>query len=287
MSPSTRGVLLVVFSAASWGCWSLCFRPTGLPGTVTAPIMLAALAVLTLPLYRFDPPPRWSRRAVMLLLGYAVCDAVNAGTFFSAMTVGTVAVAVLTHSLGPVIVAVVAPLAGERPSPVAAPAALVALGGIALVLEPWREASGDVWLGALLGTASAIGYAGNVLLSKKLADDIGTARTLGMHAAISALLLLPLGGAAFLDIETGDLLPLAIAVTVPGVLAGLAFLRALSDIGPARAAVLALLEPLVACVVGWVAFGEHLGPLAIVGGALVIGAAAWVALPRAVAPAPA
>jgi drug/metabolite transporter (DMT)-like permease len=59
------------------------------------------------------------------------------------------------------------------------------------------------------------------------------------------------------------------------------FVRALTVIGSARAAVLALLEPLVACVVGAVAFGERLGALGLAGGGLVLVAAAWVATDRA------
>lgn len=282
MKPETRGALRVVFAAASWGCWSLCFRPTELPGSVTAPIMLGGIALLSLPLFRGDPPPRWSRRTVAVLALYAVCDAINAGTFFSAMQVGTVAVAVLTHSLGPVLVALLAPLVTGHRTRGALPAALVAVVGIALVLEPWRPdaLAGSPGLGAALGLASAFGYAGGVLTSSKLAPEIGAARTLGIHAVLSALLLLPFAGERLLEVEARDLPYLAVAIVVPGVLAGMAFVRALGEIGSARAAVLALLEPLVACVVGWLAFGERLGALAALGGALVLGAAAYVGSAR-------
>lgn len=279
MSPRTRGALAVVFAAASWGCWSLLLRPTGLPGSVTAPIMLGGIALLSVPLWREDPRPRWTGRAVLILVAYALSDALNAGTFFSAMQVGTVAVAVLTHSLGPVLVALAAPVVTGVRTRGAVPAAVVALVGIALVIEPWRPdaLSGSPGLGAALGLASAVGYAGGVLTAGKLAPVIGPARTLGMHAALSALVLLPFALPHVAEVEARDLVPLLLAILVPGLLAGMAFVRALGAIGTARAAVIALLEPLVACVVGWLVFGEHLGVTAAIGGALVLGAAAYVA----------
>jgi len=44
------------------------------------------------------------------------------------------------------------------------------------------------------------------------------------------------------------------------------------------AAALTYLEPVTAALVGWVLFGERLGPAGLVGGALVLAAGVWVAL---------
>ncbi len=289
--PSARevrvGSLLVVFAATCWGTWSLWFRPTELPGSVTAPVVFLSAVLGSLPLMWREHATRtrpivWSRRVVGMLALYALFDALNAATFFSAMNVTTVAVAVLTHDLAPVLVALLAPRIDGTKVPGAHLAALVALAGVALLLEPWRPDAfgGDIVLGASLGLVSAVAYAANVFLGRKLTLEIGTATTLGVHALGALLLLLPLAGSGLFAIEVRDLPYLAIAGLFPGVLAGLAFLRGAALIGSARAAILAFLEPVVACIVGFLAFGERLSVWSLLGGLLVLAAGLLVSWPR-------
>lgn len=278
------GVLAVLLAAASWGSWSVFLRPTGLPGTVTAPILLFGVFLASLPLIPRDPAkPTWSRAAVLWLLAYAACNATNVMTFFSAMSTTSVAVAVLTHSVAPVLVAVAAPFVDRTRAPRAVPAALLALSGLVLVLAPWRPEArtGDVMLGAALGLTSAVAYATCVFMLGRVVAHVGAVRAMGYHSAVAALLVLPFAGADLLDVEARDLVPLAAAVVLPGVIAGLAFVHGLRLLGAARTAVLALFEPVVACTIGWAVFGEPLGALAIVGGLMVVGAGALVAGERA------
>lgn len=278
----TRASLYVVLAATLWGSWSLFLRPTGLSGAVTAPILLGGVAVLTMPLAARElraRPVAWTRGIAAALLAYSAFDAINVGTFFRAMVITTVPIAVLTHSVAPVLVALLSPVVEGTRSRRAIQASLVALLGLVLVLEPWRGASLDasLLLGAGLGLASALGYAGSVFAARRLGSAVGPATALSSHALLSAALLLPLATSELDQVELVDLGWMGLAILLPGVLAGFAFLRALTVIGSARAAVLALLEPLVACVVGFVAFGERLGALGVIGGALVLGAAAYVA----------
>jgi drug/metabolite transporter (DMT)-like permease len=282
--PSPRsqlsGILGVLLAAASWGSWSLFLRPTGLPGSVTAPILLLGVFLVSLPLVSRDPTkPTWDRASVALLFAYAASNATNVAAFFSAMSTTSVAVAVLTHSVAPVLVAALAPIVDGTRAPRALPAAFLALAGLVLVLEPWRPEArtGDVALGAMLGLLSAVGYATCVFMLSRLALRIGAVRAMGYHSGIAAVLLLPLALGHLGEIEARDALPLGAAIVLPGVVAGLAFTHGLRVLGSARAAVLALFEPVVACTIGWAVLGEPLGPLAIVGGAMVVGAGALVA----------
>jgi drug/metabolite transporter (DMT)-like permease len=280
------GVAGVLLAAASWGSWSLLLRPTGLPGTVTAPILLFGVFLVSLPLTLRDPiAPAWDRTSIALLLAYAVTNATNVVTFFSAMSTTSVAVAVLTHSIAPVLVAVAAPFVDRTRSPRAIPAALLALTGLVLVLAPWRPEArtGNVALGAVLGLVSALAYATTVFLLGRLVPRIGAVRAMGYHSGIAAILVLPFAGHAITDVELRDVLPMTIAIAFPGVFAGLAFVHGLRVLGAARTAVLALLEPVVACTIGWAVFGERLGGLAVVGGAMVIVSAALVSSERATA----
>jgi drug/metabolite transporter, DME family len=286
---SSTGTVLVLFSATLWGTWSLWFRPTELSGRTTAPFVFACIALSSVPLVvrehaRCTSPIRWTRRVLAMLAAFTVFDALNAATFFHAMTVTTVAVAVLTHDLAPVIVALLAPRIDGVKVPGSGFAAALALGGVALLLEPWREGAlgGDVLLGAGLGLVSAVAYAGNVFLGRKLTLELGTATTLGVHAFGAFLLLLPLAGSELSAIETRDLPYLAFAGLVPGALAGLAFLRGSTLIGSARAAILAFVEPVVACAVGFLAFGESFSLWSLAGGSLVLAAGLLVSWPRRV-----
>jgi len=313
------GTALILAAAISWGTWSLWLRPTGLPSEVTTPILFLAMALGAWPLMLRERAPRWSKRAVLLLIAFGVSDAINVGTFFAAMSVTTVAIAVLTHYAAPVIVALLAPRIDGVHVPHAKLAALLALAGLTIVLQPWRGLEGsavdpadviarsagstadviarsagstadviarsagstaDVLLGATLGLVSACAYASNVFLARRLTEDLGASRTLGLHSVIAALLLLPLAGSHLVEIELGDVPYLAIGCVGPGLLAGLAFLRALTLIGAARASILAFVEPLVACLVGWLAWDEPLGWSVVVGGALVIAAGVLVVGPR-------
>lgn len=275
-------LLSVVLAACMWGCWSLLLRPTGLSGAVTAPILLAGVALTSAPMALREVrsrPIRWSRPIVTALVLYAVADAVNVGTFFRAMVTTSVAVAVLTHSVAPVLVALLAPAIEGTKSKRAPAAALMAMAGLVLVLEPWRgtEVDASLVLGALLGLASAVGYATTVFAARRLSVSTGPATALCAHSVLASLLLLPLALPELDAIEAGDWVYLGLAILLPGTLAGVLFIRALPVIGSARAAVLALLEPLVACLVGWAAFGERLGALGAAGGAMVLLAAAYVA----------
>ncbi len=273
-------MLGVLLAAASWGSWSLFLRPTGLPGVVTAPALLFGVFVACLPLIPRDSVvPRWDRTTVLWLFAYAFFNATNVMTFFSAMSTTSVAVAVLTHSVAPVLVAAAAPFVDGTRAPRSLPAALLALFGLTLVLAPWRPEArtGDVALGAALGLTSAVAYAIAVFLLARVAPRIGAVRTMGYHSGIAALMVLPFAGSRIFEIDASDALPLAGAIVLPGVIAGLGFVHGLRLLGSARASVIALLEPVVACTIGWAVFGESLGGLAIVGGALVVTAGALVA----------
>jgi drug/metabolite transporter (DMT)-like permease len=271
------GVAMVTIAAASWGTWSLFLRPTGLSALVSSPLMFAVMAVVAFPFTLREPPARWDRTTLLLLAGNTVSDAINVITFFAALTYTTVAIAVLTHYLAPILIALAAPRVEGTYTRGARMSAVCALGGLVVILEPWHGAHAGHVIGALLGLASAVAYAANVFVVRRLAERLGPARVMSYHSALAAVVMLPLAVSGLATVRWADAGLLAAGATTIGALSGILFIAGLARIGAARSAVLTFAEPLVAVAVGALVWDEPLRPLAAVGGALVIGAGIHVA----------
>ena len=271
------GVLMVAIAAASWGTWSLFLRPTGLPSYLTAPLIFAVMAVVSIPLVLREKRAQWDRRTFGLLLGNTAFDLINLLTFFAAIQYTTVAIAVLTHYVAPILIALAAPKIDGTHSPAARPAAGLALAGLVLILEPWRGIGPGVALGAALGLASAVCYAGNVFVVRRLAERIGAAHAMSYHSALAALVMLPFAVSGFATVTWFDVGLLSAGAATIGAMSGVLFVVGLGRIGSARAAVLTFAEPLVAVIVGALVWDEPLRPLGIAGGAFVLVAGIHVA----------
>jgi drug/metabolite transporter (DMT)-like permease len=268
---------MVALAAASWGTWSLFLRTAQLPATVTTPFVCLMVGLVTLPFALRAPPVIWDRGTLALLVANAAFDGLNVVAFFAAMQYTTVAIAVLTHYLSPVLVALAAPRIDGTKTRGAVPAAFVAVGGLVLMLEPWRGADPGAFTGALLGLASAVCYAANVFIVRRAAERLGTVRAMSYHSLVAAVVMLPLAVSGLATVSAFDLGVLAAGSTTIGALSGVIFIIGLRQIGSARASILTFAEPVVAVTVGVAVWGEPLRPLALVGGALILAAGIHVA----------
>lgn len=267
---------MVALAAASWGTWSLFLRPTDLPPTVTSPIVFAVMGLAALP-FALRGRATWDRATIQLLLLNTFFDVTNLLTFFAAIDITTVAIAVLSHYVAPILIALAAPRIDRIEAPGAIPAAIVALGGLVIVLEPWGKPADGAALGAFVGVLSAVCYAGNMFVVRRLALRVGAVKAMSYHSLIGAVVLSPFLVYHFAKLEPADVGLIASGAATIGALGGVVFAIGLTRIGSARAAVLTFAEPLVAVGVGVLVWGEALHPLAIVGGALVLGAGVHVA----------
>ena len=269
-----RGYAMVAIAASLWGLWSLFLRPaeriSALDPAFETFLMFTTMAVTVTPFALRDRPraPR-SRRSWTLMIALGATDGANVGCFFWAMQKGSLAVAVLFHYLAPLFIALTAPLVlGERVRfPVVALAC--ALVGLALLVAPGAEATGDVTASAALGSASAVFYAMTTLLNKRLERDFSVRELLGYHSVASALLMAP-----FLFLSRGGTL-LAVGYIVAGAVvlsAGgtLVYLSGLRRVPASRAAVLTLLEPVVALFVGAIVWNEPVTSRGAFGALLVL-----------------
>jgi drug/metabolite transporter (DMT)-like permease len=237
---------------------------------------------------RLPRPGMASRRAWLGMGWLGVSDAMNILCFFAAYADTSVAIAVLTHYLTPIFVAVASPLLSrERPDA----RTFVALGcsfvGLGVLLDPFSAGlSRADALGALLGAASAVFYASNVIVNKRLSGTFTSAELMGYHALVALPVL-----ALFVPWAQGGLrgpgaLPIFLGAIGPGLLAGLAFVQGLRRVPPSHASILTFLEPVVAVMLAVLFLGESFRPQKGIGALLVLGGAALVVLQGAKAPAP-
>ena len=273
------GTLLVALAAGGWGTWALFLRGHGLPPAWQSVMILSVIALAWLPAAVRASLRRAARsRMAWLLLGAAaVTDAGNYLCYFGALDRGPIALAVLTHYLAPVVVAVLAPaLLREALTRRTVVALAVSLGGLALLVlgdGGLAAASGRT---AALGAGSAVFYGLNTLLTKKLLDDFAASELLAWHCAGSAALVALFAGAPP-PVSAFFWGPMAGALLL-GALGAALFYAGLRAIPAQRAAVLTYLEPLVAALVGSFCFAEPLGRAGLAGGALIIAGGAAVAL---------
>ncbi len=268
-----------------WGFWPYFLRHAESYGGVDPAIESAASMVMcivlgALVLKSDRVPVRANARAWIGIAWLGVSDALNALFFFKAYQATTVAIAVLTHYLAPLFVAIAAPyLVSERADRRTSFAVLLSFGGLVFLLEPWRtHASSSTALGASFGAASAFFYASNVLVNKRLQPVFSGTEMMLYHALIATPLLVALAPhGAWRALDHRALGWLSVGAVFSGAIPGLLFVWGLRLIPASRASTLTLLEPLVAVVVvGVVIFGETINVLGAAGGLLILTGAALV-----------
>ncbi len=274
----------VALAAGSWGTWALIIRHADSMGPMPAAMeSTIVMAVITLVAGLASLGDRASAgrtwRAWACVAWFGVADTLNVLLFFAAYK-RTIAVAVLTHYMTPIFVALMAPVVlRERMTARIRLAIGLSFFGLAVMLAP-RGKSGDagaMWASAALGVASAVFYASNVLVNKFIVQAFSTSQAMfwhGIAATLLGLVLVPRD--AWPAVHTHAVVFLALAAIGPGALAGLAFVWGLRRMPAAHASTLTLLEPLVSVLLGGWFLGERVGAIAVLGGGLILAGALLV-----------
>lgn len=281
--------LAVALAATAWGTWPLFLDraqklgpvPPALSSTV---VMIVLTIVSGLVMIRDRVTARASARAWLGIAWLGVGDAMNVLLFFSAYEKTSVAVAVLTHYLTPIFVAMSAPFVlRERATARTWGSVAIAFAGLIVLLLPKLAArgGGSDLAGALFGAGSAVFYASNVMVNKRLGATFSASELMFFHGLVAVPLLALFVPAGAVGAMTAGSLGAVVAGAIgPGAIAGLAFVWGLRGVPASHASTLTLLEPLVAVVLGATQLGQSPGAPALVGGALIlVGAAAVVTAP--------
>jgi drug/metabolite transporter (DMT)-like permease len=153
----------------------------------------------------------------------------------------------------------------------------LALVGAVLLVGPsasgGAHGGGDKLMGDALGLASAIFYAAYQLAIKDARSQYSTARLMAWSTTVTGLALLPfalLAPGAFWPAEASGWLPLLALALVAQIGGQTVIAYALAHLPASLSSVSLLIQPLTAAVAAWLIFQEAIGPLQMLGAALLL-----------------
>lgn len=293
-----RGLAEVAAASVLWGTGGLALQlireqePLS-PLTISAWRMAIAAVVLLLPLLllrRGAELVRLARTSPRQLLVVGVGTAAYQGFYFVSVTqVGVAVATVVSLGLAPVLLTVVEAVRHRR-APTSGRLAVLAaaLVGLVLVSVAGHESSTGPApaLGVLLAVASGTTYALTSLAGGSISRQASPLVLTSGMTLVGALTLLPV--LAVVDGPRVSADPVALAwLAYLGVLTmALAYVLLYSGlrvVAPSTAVTASLVEPVTAAVVAALVLSESLGPAAVVGILLVLGAVAGLGRPSAAA----
>ncbi len=266
--PRQRSVAAVALAilAVSFGAIPLIVR-AGIPVThlVAMRVTLGALVLIGFALVtgRFRVPT--TDRGRLLLLG--VLLSAHWLTFFLAIQLTTVAVALAVVYTGPIIAAVLSgPVLGERNVGSAWIGLALAAGGMLVVVRPGSGATLD---GVVVALVSAVLFAALFIVGKPLASSLGGLAVATWEAVVASIVLAPFTVQAVRQSSEFWREFLILGVVFTGI-AGVIWWGSMRRLPVAVVSVIMYLEPASAVV--WAAFflGESPEPLTWLGVGLVV-----------------
>ena len=280
----SSGTLMCLGSGAAFGAMAI-FGKLAYDGGATVGTLLVVRFVLAAALFWALVLARGAMREVRALsrrdvsVGLALGGfgyAAQAGCFFAALERIDASLLSLHLYTFPAIVAVAAVVLGrERMDGRRLTALALSLGGLALVVAGAGTGALDP-LGAALGLGAAVVYSTYILVSDGI---VGRVRPHVLSALVCTGAVVPLvvGSTLLGELRPGQLSPagwgwLACLVVVSTVAAVSLFFAGLKRVGPTTASILATVEPLVTVLLAFLVFGETLGAIQLIGGALVLAA---------------
>ena len=278
--PGVAGLLFCLASGAAFGAMAV-FGKLAYDEGATVGTLLAVRFTLAAALFWLGGAgralPALERRDIVGGLALGACGyALQAGAYFAALSRIDASLLSLLLYTFPAMVAIAAVALGrERLDRRRAAALVLASGGGALVVAGAGAGALDP-LGAALGLTAATVYSAYILVSDGIA---GRVPPLALAALVctGAAVSLTVGSALLGELRPGELTAagwgwivcLAVISTVGAISL---FFAGLRRVGPTTAAILATVEPLVTVLLAFVVFGETLGAVQVLGGALVLSA---------------
>lgn len=269
---------VVIFTGALWGLYWIPVRSltaNGLPGawgtvaiTLAGALLLSPMAIVKRrELFRTDPLALAS-----IALGGAAFALYSVGFVY-----GRVAIVILLYFLTPVWSTLIGRyVMGWRTTRLRVLSIVVGLAGLSVMLGangelPLPRGMGE-WMALIAGILWSIGTTG--MNTKSKLAPVPSAFVFAVGAALTALVLAPFLDSQHVELNSDDWVnSLGVAVVTGGVWWGLSIaslMWATLRLEPARVGILLMTEVVVGAVSAAVLAAEHLAPLELIGGALVL-----------------
>jgi drug/metabolite transporter (DMT)-like permease len=234
----------------------------------TAAILMLPFCLMT----RAPWPGSWRMRGHVAMVGLLM-HSLYLGGVYSAISAGIPSgVSALIVGLQPLLTAaVVGPLLGEKVSPLQWLGFAIGLVGVALVLGGKLHFDAAQSWGVALAFVGLIGVTSATLYQKRFCSEVDLRTGMFIQYAAASLVLLPLSLLiGWGPVEwTGELFfALAWLILVLSFGAMTIFYLLIRKGAASRVTSLFYLTPPVAALLGWIFFGESLGPLSLFGMAL-------------------
>lgn len=153
----------------------------------------------------------------------------------------------------------------------------IALIGAVLLIGPNASAASphgsNKLIGDAFGLGSAVFYAAYQLVIKDARNRYSTARLMAWSTTVTGLALLPfalMAPGAFLPAQISGWLPLLALALVAQIGGQTVIAYAFAHLPAALSSVSLLIQPLTAAVAAWLIFQEAIGPVQMLGGALLL-----------------
>lgn len=283
MSDAWLGALAVALASATWGTWKFWLPPGGVldsaaQGGIVLTVSTIGAGIIWLLTPR-EPREAPTRRDRMWLLLFGLFESANYLLYFKSLTFGDSAAACVSHYLAPVLVAVATPMLGESLGRRVPVAVVVAFLGTFALVGVGAPGAGTVDA-SRFGGASAIFYAANILISKRLSRCYTPWELIGLHNMIAAPIVWAMTSTPPWTAGSNELVLAVAGAIVSGTIAAGVYFYGLQRVTAAKTAILSYMEPVSAATFGVLALGEPISAWRVGAMLVVIGAGIAVATER-------
>lgn len=214
------------------------------------------------------------KRSYLLLFG--ILQVVTMVTYFISILNASVSIAVLLLSTAPVYITIFSPiLLKEKTKKRGLIALFLSLLGIVLIVDPGNLDLGSSSTGIIAGIASGIFYAFQIMTSKYASTAYSGYTQAFWSFLIASFILAPFSIVPF-EVVFSNLFYLVILAIFPTILSVSLYFNGLKKVKAQSASILGFIEPLSAVFFAVILLHEQISTLEMIGGALILAAAALV-----------
>lgn len=281
------GTIYVTAAAALWGISAVIAQSVfreGVPPLVVVELRLLLSVIALLPILLIwnraslrVPKKAWPGILVLGVLGLAPIQ----GLYYVSLSFIGVGLAILLQYLAPALVVLYEAARGRAPlsSAKIAGLGLTLLGLALLVLTEGAALFRQQPLGMSLGLLNALFYAFYLIYSKRVVATVSRSTVHFYGTAIAALVIaffvspFEIVSSEYRDDQWIRFVVIAVlSVLIPFAL----FYRGIARIESWRAAITAMIEPIIAAVTAWIFLGETLSFKQWIGAVILLSAIAWL-----------